>query len=58
MKIPLRAGRYFTERDATGAPGVLIIDELLAQRGAYYELYRYQAVIHEVEAIGRTEGHR
>jgi ATP-binding cassette, subfamily B, multidrug efflux pump len=33
-------------------------DELLAQRGAYYELYRYQAVIHEVEAIGRTEGHR
>ena len=33
-------------------------DELLAQRGAYYELYRYQAVIHEVEAIGRMEGHR
>ena len=33
-------------------------DELLARRGAYYELYRYQAVIHEVEAMGRVEGHR
>jgi len=33
-------------------------DELIAQRGAYYELYRYQAVIHEVEAIARAEGHR
>ena len=33
-------------------------DELLARRGAYYELYRHQALIHEVETMGRTEGHR
>jgi ATP-binding cassette, subfamily B, multidrug efflux pump len=33
-------------------------DELLASRGAYYELYRYQAAIHEVESMGRLEGHR
>jgi putative ABC transport system permease protein len=32
MKIPLMAGRYFTEFDAIGAPNVVIIDELLAQR--------------------------
>ena len=32
MKIPLLAGRYFTERDTAGAADVLIIDELLAQR--------------------------
>ena len=33
-------------------------DELLARRGVYYELYRHQALIHEVETMGRTEGHR
>ena len=33
-------------------------EELLARRGAYYELYRYQTVIHEVEAIARAEGDR
>jgi putative ABC transport system permease protein len=32
MKIPLLTGRGFTDQDATGAPGVVIIDELLAQR--------------------------
>jgi putative ABC transport system permease protein len=32
MKIPLLAGRYFTELDTIGSPGVVIIDELLAQR--------------------------
>jgi putative ABC transport system permease protein len=32
MKIPLLAGRYFTEQDTAGAPNVMIIDELLAQR--------------------------
>jgi putative ABC transport system permease protein len=32
MKIPLLAGRYFTEQDTAGAPKVVIIDELLAQR--------------------------
>jgi putative ABC transport system permease protein len=32
MRIPLLTGRHFTDRDAAGAPGVLIIDELLAQR--------------------------
>jgi putative ABC transport system permease protein len=32
MKIPIMAGRYFTEQDTIGAPGVVIIDELLAQR--------------------------
>src|SRR5262249_275621 len=32
MKIPLLAGRYFTERDTAAAPNVVIIDELLAQR--------------------------
>jgi len=32
MRIPLLAGRYFTEQDTTGAPEVVIIDELLAQR--------------------------
>src|SRR5262249_3496610 len=31
MKIPLLAGRYFTDQDTTGAPEVVIIDELLAQ---------------------------
>jgi putative ABC transport system permease protein len=32
MKMPLLAGRYFTELDTIGAPGVVIIDELLARR--------------------------
>ena len=32
MKIPLLAGRPFTEGDTIGAPGVVIIDDLLAQR--------------------------
>ena len=32
MRIPLLAGRYFTERDTTGAPDVVIVDDLLAQR--------------------------
>jgi putative ABC transport system permease protein len=32
MKIPLLAGRYFTEQDTAAAPDVVIIDELLAQR--------------------------
>jgi putative ABC transport system permease protein len=32
MKIPLMAGRYFTEQDTASAPSVMIIDDLLAQR--------------------------
>jgi putative ABC transport system permease protein len=32
MRIPLLAGRYFTEQDTAAAPSVMIIDELLAQR--------------------------
>ena len=32
MGIPLRAGRIFNDRDAKGAPGVVIIDESLARR--------------------------
>jgi putative ABC transport system permease protein len=32
MRIPLLAGRYFTEQDTAAAPKVMIIDELLAQR--------------------------
>jgi putative ABC transport system permease protein len=32
LRIPLLAGRYFTDRDTTGAPEVVIIDDLLAQR--------------------------
>jgi putative ABC transport system permease protein len=32
MRIPLRAGRYFTEQDTIGAPPVIIIDEALAER--------------------------
>jgi predicted permease len=32
MKIPLLAGRFFTERDTVGTPEVVIIDESLAQR--------------------------
>jgi putative ABC transport system permease protein len=32
MKIPLVRGRYFTERDTADTPGVIIIDETLAQR--------------------------
>jgi putative ABC transport system permease protein len=32
MKIPLLAGRFFTERDTAGTPEVVIIDESLAQR--------------------------
>ena len=32
MSIPLRQGRYFTERDTQGAPSVVIISETLARR--------------------------
>jgi putative ABC transport system permease protein len=32
MHIPLRRGRFFNERDTTGAPRVAIIDESLAKR--------------------------
>jgi putative ABC transport system permease protein len=32
FKIPLRRGRYFTEQDTTGAPGVVIINETLARQ--------------------------
>ena len=32
MGIPLRAGRDFTEYDATNAPGVIILNETLARR--------------------------
>jgi putative ABC transport system permease protein len=32
MGIPLRAGRFFTDRDVDGAQPVVIIDETLAQR--------------------------
>jgi putative ABC transport system permease protein len=32
MGIPLHAGRFFTDRDSKGAPPVVIIDEVLAQR--------------------------
>jgi predicted permease len=32
MKIPLLAGRYFTERDIVGTPEVVIIDESFARR--------------------------
>jgi predicted permease len=31
MEIPLRQGRVFTERDTVGQPGVVVIDERLAQ---------------------------
>src|ERR1041384_6468758 len=32
MGIPLRAGRFFTDRDAKGAPPVVIVDEYFARR--------------------------
>ncbi|MGB7924281.1 MAG: ABC transporter permease, partial [Pyrinomonadaceae bacterium] len=32
MNIPLLKGRHFTERDSKDAPGVVIVDEMLAQR--------------------------
>jgi putative ABC transport system permease protein len=32
MGIPLRSGRFFTDRDVKGAPAVVIIDESFAQR--------------------------
>jgi hypothetical protein len=32
MRIPLVRGRYFTERDAAGAPDVVIINEATARR--------------------------
>ena len=32
MRIPLLRGRYFTEQDKTGAPEVVLIDEMLAAR--------------------------
>ena len=32
MRIPLIKGRYFTEQDKTGAPEVVLIDEMLAAR--------------------------
>ncbi|MET0691630.1 MAG: ATP-binding cassette domain-containing protein, partial [Candidatus Binatia bacterium] len=31
-------------------------DELVARRGAYYELYRRQSLVREVETLGRAEG--
>jgi ABC-type multidrug transport system fused ATPase/permease subunit len=31
-------------------------DELLARRGAYFELYRRQSLEHEVETAAHTEG--
>jgi putative ABC transport system permease protein len=34
MRIPLRAGRVFNERDAVGTPGVVIINETMARK--YY----------------------
>jgi putative ABC transport system permease protein len=32
LNIPLRAGRQFTERDAQGSPGVVIINETMTRR--------------------------
>ena len=32
MRIPLRAGRLFNERDTKGAPGVVIINETMARK--------------------------
>ncbi len=32
MRIPLRSGRFFSDRDLVGAPPVVIIDETLARR--------------------------
>ncbi len=32
LRIPLREGRFFTERDREGAPGVAIVNESLAKR--------------------------
>ena len=32
MGIPLRRGRVFTEQDAAGQPGVIIINEMMARR--------------------------
>jgi predicted permease len=32
MEIPLRAGRFFSEHDVTGAPPVVLIDDKFAQR--------------------------
>jgi predicted permease len=32
LKIPLREGRFFTEHDREGAPGVAIVNETLAKR--------------------------
>lgn len=34
MRVPLRAGRYFTERDVKGTPDVVIINETMAKK--YY----------------------
>ena len=31
-------------------------DELVDRRGAYYELYRRQSLVREVESLGRAEG--
>jgi ATP-binding cassette subfamily B multidrug efflux pump len=31
-------------------------DDLVARRGAYYELYRRQSLVREVESLGRAEG--
>ena len=32
LRVPLRRGRFFTDSDAEGAPGVIILDERLARR--------------------------
>ena len=51
FKIPLMRGRYFTEQDTTGAPGVVIINHAMAQ-----QYWREGNPIGERLTIGRGLG--
>jgi hypothetical protein len=50
MRIPLRSGRYFDERDTTDTPKVIVINETMA-RG----LWPGQEAVGEVVTVGRSE---
>ena len=52
LKIPLRAGREFTDQDKEGAPEVVVVDELLARR--YWP--GKKALGRRINLIGREEG--
>jgi putative ABC transport system permease protein len=62
MRIPLRAGRFFTDRDASGAPPIAIIDEEFQRRhfpneNAIGKHLRFEDTLREiVGVVGATRG--